>query len=86
MFLQCCDVFYMYIYTGASRNHFDWGGGGCVFIESPEYAIFIKIARILSDALTTTNVATYDRIFHYFARISPYFARTFPVFLNFGMV
>ena len=24
----------------ASRNHFDWGG---VFIESPEYAIFIKL-------------------------------------------
>ena len=26
--------------AGASRNHFDWGG---VFIESPEYAIFIKL-------------------------------------------
>ena len=40
-------------YTGASRNRFDWGGGGdgeggggwggCVFIELPEYAIFIKL-------------------------------------------
>ena len=26
--------------AGASRNHFDWGG---VFIELPEYAIFIKL-------------------------------------------
>ena len=26
-------------YAGASRNHFDWGAGGGVFIESPECAI-----------------------------------------------
>ena len=40
---------------------------------------FYKIARILLDALTTTNVATCDRI-------SPYFARIFPVFKNFWVV
>ena len=58
------------------------GGGGVHWIARICY--FYKIARILLDALTTTNVATCDRIFHYFARISPYFVRIFPVFLNFG--
>ena len=40
---------------------------------------FYKIDRICLDALTTTNVATCDRI-------SPYFARIFPVFKNFVCV
>ena len=38
---------------GHRENHFDQEH---VFIESPEYAILL-------DALTTTNVATCDRIF-----------------------
>ena len=33
--------------AGASRTHFDWGGGGgvggLVSFELPEYAIFIKL-------------------------------------------
>ena len=32
-----------WLQSGAARNHFDWGGGGGGFIESPEYAIFIKL-------------------------------------------
>ena len=48
------------------------GGGGVHWIN------FYKIARILLDALTTTNVATCDRIFPYFARIFP----VFKIFFN----
>ena len=56
--------------------------GGCVhWIARTCY--FYKIAQILLDALTTTNVATCDRVFHYFARIFPYFARIFQFLKNF---
>ena len=38
------------------------GGGGGGFIDIARICYFYKIARILLDALTTTNAATCDRI------------------------